>query len=434
MSLSLRVISGASKGAITRMIRWEALWIVGACVRINYLSSSPKPRMTSLDFLYRISVFLPLISRTTLALKIRPWCLLVSNYSNRKTLFIIRASISVLSDILNSLPGVVIFPAAFSSYANSISTFSLLIINAAVVLSSGMFTEPLGMFIEPLGDIFIEPFGRFFEPFGRPRPLLIGGGWKHGRKSSSSSIWLESKSGSMAVLVGEVLSAGGLIAEILSAGGPISGGEFLSVLGSRLYGLIIILRKLVGLLGIITVISWLLIVMILNRPVQCSFSRHTRTSSSGENYSIVVTSGPFLILRALRIFCCTFSFHLCYLPKLLWQKSSLWLSYYRPFFWLSHRESSLWSLAPLSSDISFGLATGLLVAGPGAEVGVETEAGIEIDSGSFWYVSNYDLSIPIFVVLVDIPLVMPADVTTWGFFTNLDRGLSVQFYLEIFNF
>ena len=67
--------------------------------------------MTSLDFLNRALVALPLISLTILNLKIQTLLNLVRLYFlNLKTFFIIKLSISYLLDTWKGAPGVVIQP------------------------------------------------------------------------------------------------------------------------------------------------------------------------------------------------------------------------------------------------------------------------------------------------------------------------------------
>ena len=67
--------------------------------------------MTSLNFLNRISVALPLILLTILDLKIQTLLNLVGLYFlNLKTLFIIRPSISCLLDTWKGAPKVIIQP------------------------------------------------------------------------------------------------------------------------------------------------------------------------------------------------------------------------------------------------------------------------------------------------------------------------------------
>jgi hypothetical protein len=87
--------------------------------------------MTSLNFLNRASVALPLISLTILDLKMRtPLNLIGSYFLNLKTPLAIRLSISCLLDTWKGAPRVIIQPFFWSCFASLKSAFSLAIIKA----------------------------------------------------------------------------------------------------------------------------------------------------------------------------------------------------------------------------------------------------------------------------------------------------------------
>jgi hypothetical protein len=93
--------------------------------------------MTSLNFLNRVLVALPLILLTIFNLKIQTPLNLVGLYClNLKTSFIIRLLISCLLDIWKGAPEVIIQPSFWSYFVNLKSAFSLTIIKAINNLTS----------------------------------------------------------------------------------------------------------------------------------------------------------------------------------------------------------------------------------------------------------------------------------------------------------
>jgi hypothetical protein len=91
--------------------------------------------MMSLDFSYGVLVTFPLTLFISLELKIHmPEYLFRSYYTNSNTPFAIKLSISCHWDSSNGFPGVIIIPSCYSFMDNSISAYSLLVINAMEVL------------------------------------------------------------------------------------------------------------------------------------------------------------------------------------------------------------------------------------------------------------------------------------------------------------
>ena len=89
----------------------------------------------SLDFLYRVSVALPLISWTILKLKILILvCLTGSYWIKLKTFYLVKPLTSCFVEALNGTLGVVILPSFYSFNVSTIFIYSLLVIKAIKVI------------------------------------------------------------------------------------------------------------------------------------------------------------------------------------------------------------------------------------------------------------------------------------------------------------
>lgn len=106
---------------------WLERCIVGDWVKIIFLPSSLYPWMMSLDFLYGVSVPLPLTSLTILELNIRiPPCFASLYFSNEHTPLPMRPSIFWVPKASNGSPGVVILRSLRSCNASSVGLNLLL--------------------------------------------------------------------------------------------------------------------------------------------------------------------------------------------------------------------------------------------------------------------------------------------------------------------
>ena len=120
--------------------------------------------MTSLDFLNRASVALPLILLTILDLKMRTLLNLVGLYfSNLKTSLAIRLLISYLSDAWKGAFKVIIRPSFQNYFASLKSAFSLAVIKA-IDSSTPFLVAVINCSLK------LIRCWQFYNPFRRPLP------------------------------------------------------------------------------------------------------------------------------------------------------------------------------------------------------------------------------------------------------------------------
>ena len=120
--------------------------------------------MTSLNFLNRASVALPLISLTILNLKIWTLLNLVGLYfSNLKTFLAIKLSISYLLNTWKRAPRVIIQPSFQNYFVSSKSAFSLAVIKA-IDSSTPFLVAAINCSLKSIRC------WRFHNPFKRPLP------------------------------------------------------------------------------------------------------------------------------------------------------------------------------------------------------------------------------------------------------------------------
>ena len=143
---------------------------MGDCVRITSLLLLLQPQITSLNFLNRALVALPLILLTILNLKMRTLSNLVGLYFlNLKTPLVIRLLISYLLDTQKGALGVIIQP-SFQSYFTSLKlAFSLVVIKA--INNSILFLIAVTNY-----SLKLIRCQRFRNPFRRPLPRYSCGG------------------------------------------------------------------------------------------------------------------------------------------------------------------------------------------------------------------------------------------------------------------
>ena len=112
-----------------------AFWIVKDYIKIISFLLLLYTQIISLDFLYRVSITLPLILQIILKLKILTLVYLIGSYQIKlKTFYLVKPLTFYFIKASNSALGVVILPSFHSFNISTILAYSLLIIKAILVL------------------------------------------------------------------------------------------------------------------------------------------------------------------------------------------------------------------------------------------------------------------------------------------------------------
>ena len=114
---------------------WLALQIVKNCIKIISFLLLLYAQIMSLDFLYKVSIALPLTLQIILKLKILILIYLIGSYQIKlKTPYLVKPSTSYFVKALNSTLGVVILPSFYSFNTSAIFIYSLFVIKAIKVI------------------------------------------------------------------------------------------------------------------------------------------------------------------------------------------------------------------------------------------------------------------------------------------------------------